>query len=121
MPPPTTTRRRRINTLHPKADDVARLDLLAKSYGRKSGTALRRQLLKDPRLPRLVGECCYNLRRGAFKVKESVVTRNRKKIEELSRKGRIGDKRKLITSQRGGGFLSILLPAAISLIAGLIR
>lgn len=104
----------------PRAEDLARLDLLSKSYRSRGGASLRRELLKDPRLPRLVSDCCLNVRSGAVRIKKrGVVARNAKTIVKLSNKSTPpGEKRKLI--QRGG-FLQYLLPAAISIIAGLIK
>lgn len=105
--------------MKPNGDDLSRLSLLSQSYkDKRNGGRLRKELLKNKRLPKLVSECCMNLRRGTFKVNKDL-KKHHTKIVKLSNKGTPMKVRKGIVQT--GGFLQFLLPAAITAIASLIN
>lgn len=84
--------------------------------------SLRRELLKEPGVIKLVAECCLNFYRGTFKVQKKHLTKlkpHRNKIARLASKSvSLGAKRKIIQS---GGFLQYLIPAAIALISAIAK
>ena len=105
--------------MKPNKDDLSRLSLLSQSYSdKRNGGQLRRELLKNKRLPKLVSECCMNLRRGTFKVNKDLKKHQRKIIKLSLKRTPVKERNKIVQT---GGFLQFLLPAAISAIAGLIN
>jgi hypothetical protein len=87
---------------------------------------LRKAILEnaDPELVRAIAECCINFLYNKLKVPNDSLRKLRQKrtvIRELAHpKTSIAKKKKLLV-QSGGGFLSLLLPAAITLIGSLIN
>lgn len=86
---------------------------------------LRKDLLK--KLPsnfvNLISECCYNVLKGNVHLNKNQKCKLRKHKDILRRlsnkKTSLFTKRKLIIQK--GGFLNVLIPAAVSAIAGIIN
>lgn len=90
-----------------QANPLQRRSLLLQSSGRKL---------------RLISECCLNFLRESFRVPPATVTKLRpykRVIRTLATKrSPVGERRRLLVQQ--GGFLPLLIPAAISFLSHLL-
>lgn len=99
--------------------DVAALRHIASSSRRLQQGLLRRA---SPAVLKLIAECCLNFCRGGFRLppaKVKKLRRYRHVIRELANRRTTSKKRKQLVVQKGG-FLSLLIPGAVSLLGSLL-
>lgn len=99
--------------------DVAILRHIAASNRKHQRALLRRA---SPGVLKLIAECCLNFCRGRFRLSPAKVRklrRHRHVIRELAKRRTSSQRRKQLILQKGG-FLSLLLPGAVSLLGSLL-
>lgn len=102
-----------------KNSDIVSLKQISRSSRNKQRALLRRA---SPRVLKLIAECCLNFCRGAFRLSPAKVAklrRHRHVIRELAKRTTSSQRRKHLIVQKGG-FLSLLLPGAISLLGSIL-
>lgn len=104
-----------IATMKPNKKDIYCLELLLKAK-----PALWKELSKDKRLVTLISQCCANLLDGRFKVSPPALKKLKKhKGKILALAGNRTPVSKKIELIQKGGFLRLLIPAAIGLLSTL--